>query len=355
MRPWHAYQGLTPFPAYHAVFGGFEISDIWDYTGKPVAEGIDSLVSKAQTLMQDVPGGGWVVDAIKGGASAVQWLAAKYAKLPGGQVVLTVITFGMGSLAYSALAPVVGAQAAAVAFAIPGIIDGASLGDAFVGGFTERLKKLAEYYAGQFGDEAAKTAVRDYGRTVIQSTQDLSTLLNPEVLSAYRDLRAQGLSGDAALKSLGLDPKTLTARLNANYQRLGLGVPREDAVAYAINAAVGENVYDPRDWPIDTGAMPASSPNTAHYFEALGPEGPIRKIGKVPGSDPVPLSNDVRDRLNRALVAAGMAPRPPEGIVFGTSPAGAKKARELAVVLAMLAPTALALLLLKLPTKAKRH
>lgn len=260
----------------------------------------------ATSAVDRIPGGKWIRGAASDAVSALSGSKE-------GQIVLAVISASLVSGGFTALAPVVGPQAASAAFAIPGMISGDSFSKAWVDGFTFRLAKLAHDY----GPDAANSAGADMKS--IASRPELANV-SPEGLETLK--RAAGTSDAAeALRWANMSPENLAAQYGG----------RVDIKAMFLNGKTRTNAFDPNGYDLQTGA-PLPSQSNLGYLAGLD----------IPTSAPgTPVKSLRHLHAER-------------GLMFATSPESAKKGRELAVTVGLLAPALLVLLFLKLPTKRHR-
>lgn len=294
-------QGMFPRRyAYHPALGeqpvfGFFLTD-W-------IEGAGDVLS---SVADRIPGGSWIRGNVN---DAVKKLAGS----KDGQFVLTVISTALVSGGFTALAPVVGPQAASAAFAIPGVIAGDSFSQAWVDGFTFRLAKLADTYGAQ-----ASQGLSDQTNAASKKLEELG--ISPDALAR---LKTAAGTGDAAqaLAWANMTPEQLAARFGG----------RVDAWAAAMNGRTHEDAYPLDDYDLRTGASP--DPRLGYLggmnVEAPPHDGPLHSIRSLRQDDG------------------------PVGVTVGLAPATQKTLRDLKLVGALLAPTILTILILKLPKKAR--
>jgi hypothetical protein len=145
----------------------------------------------------------------------------KFADSAVGHVVLLAIS---GS-AYYALAPTVGAQLAAVTFALPGMARGDNFMQAWTSGFVERVTLLIKYFVGQgMPDNKATEGVTDMAQGDMQKIQQYADSAGvgkaaamtvqklAQLLGVREDMAAEWLAnatGDLSIpKQYNFDPKT---------------------------------------------------------------------------------------------------------------------------------------------------
>jgi hypothetical protein len=176
----------------------------------------NDVVDEIEKIVQDNPGSEWVKDLANGPLR-------DFANTSIGQVLLRAMA---GSL-YGGLAPVLGPQLAAVAFALPGLIRGERFDQAWVAEFSWRLMKLSEIGGEELG-ETASEQLRIAG----------------EALIAKARRQFPNVPIDEALRSLQLNPRDLA-------KELGI---REDIAAQALALAQRQPFPDENDYDARTGA-----------------------------------------------------------------------------------------------------
>lgn len=198
------------------------VGNIIDDVANPIGDFFTSVVDR-------IPGGQWIRENAN---SAVKQLA----KSAEGRTALWLISQALTNGALTTLAPVVGPQAASVAFAIPGVIQGDSFSQAWLSEFTLRVGNLAKAY----GEDKAK----EYSAQLASAGQNTAlTNLSPQGLETL--MRTSGMpDARAALAWANLRPEDLALRYGG----------RVDAWAEFLNAKTRQTVYPMSDYALSTGS-----------------------------------------------------------------------------------------------------
>lgn len=319
---------------------GFSFDDVL----KTIASPFDDAVATALNLVSAVPGGDWVRGAsrdvarflISSPGVGIPLVGAISAGLASGLVT------GASGQAYEALAPVVGPQAASVAFALPGVVAGDSFSTAWSQEMAKRLRDLAARYGAEVSAEAA-SQLRSLGLD-----SGLKDLITPDAVKAFKDANPQAaLTTAEALDKMGLGPEAIS--------KLNGGIPPPDVVALAENYLLHEVAYDVNSFSVDTRKREISAAET-------------QRLGYLAGMNlHLPQVTHIEPFRTPAFNTPGFQVRLTPGAIdpplhfTKTKVAGARvgaavsTGRELGTVLLMVAPAALALLLLKLPTKKRNR
>lgn len=181
----------------------------------------------ATSVFDRVP---WAKDAYDQGKTWVLGVAKSQPWL------IDVITNSVG---IPALLPIVGPAATAL-WAVPGLAKGEPFAQAYVQGFTQRLVQLAQYLAGQGASEALQKQATEAMASQVQEVSN-----DPAVQQAIASIATQQTNEavKTALVQAHLTPEELAARFGV----------RPDAAAFAIDALLKRNVYDPNEFQVPDG------------------------------------------------------------------------------------------------------
>jgi hypothetical protein len=243
----------------------------------------------ATSILDRVPGGGWVKDAYNQGQT---WILAAV-QTPMGGWMIDVVTNSVG---IPALLPIVGPAATAL-WAVPGLAKGEPFTQAYVEGFSKRLVQLAQYLAGQGASEAVQKQAADAMSSQVQQIAN-----DPNVQSAMGQIARQQSTQaiQDALVQAHLTPEEIASRFGA----------RPDAAVMALNALLHQQVYDPRSYDIATGQPPIPverlenqplQPSAAYLIPiqiARAAVVSLQQAAGLPGASPKKL-NDARLKLQQ--------------------------------------------------------
>jgi hypothetical protein len=229
------------------------------------------------------------------------------ARTPYGFAFLEVISNGL----YQPLAYAVGPQAASAVWATPGMIAGEDFTKAYIEDWKKRLVALATYV--RSGGNPYATAAAYYGTPAIAAVAQAIANQDPEqgalvatkqfvadyksalplVESALGPLASTTETSPFALRGMlikgGLDPDTLAEKL-----RPAIPAIRPDQIAFALNALLHTEVYDPT-----TGWGPDGKP-TVTLSSNLG----LTPPGAVPDPGPPNASTSQVKTTHRTVPTA---------------------------------------------------
>lgn len=227
---------------------------------------------------------------------------------------IRLVTFqGWTSILTSTLPGLLGIAANQVIVALPGLARGEPFADALVAEYTWRLSNIVKYG----GEEKAKQA----NQTFDQVTKDPAL---KQQFEAVKQLKAEGLSTEEALRQLRLTPDHLFERCTRQNQTPNaqetLDRCRQDMLALGINYHVREQVYDTRNFDVVTGKpLPSSllELNKRRRQERLR----IRETITGPGNQPARMIEEME--LGHVMaVPPGYVNAPMGSVVISPKPRG---------------------------------
>lgn len=153
---------------------------------------IEDAVSSAWDDLKAAPGIGPIATALDDFASGP---LKDFAQTTIGKVVLTAVSAN----AYLLAAPAVGAQLAAVTFALPGVAAGESFAKAWTEAFLERVTALIKYFVGQgIPDDVATSDAGEALSSGMQKVQDFAAQVNVTGMSFQELAQRAGVRADVA-------------------------------------------------------------------------------------------------------------------------------------------------------------
>lgn len=211
-------------------------NDAWDAAGDLA----DSITGELDSILHDIPGSEWVKDFANGPLK-------DFANSKLGMVVLRAQAGMLAQYSLFNLGTLIGPALAHLSFALPGVLRGENLRNAWLNESSWRLAKLAEY----FGGEAAK-----------QATEQLTEVR--DILVERAKTAFPGIPMDEALRKLDITPEAVA-------KEFGI---KDDYLAALLVATLKERAL----------------PHRAMYDERMGKRRnvPLREALKIVGLDGAP-------------------------------------------------------------------
>jgi len=309
-----------------------DIGGPFDFIGdavEAIGDVAEDIVDGIGDVVKAIPGGEWILDGVGTVTGAVGDFVAgpmrDFAKTAVGETIFRAASVAMSQALY--VVPGVGLTLGFLAFSVPGLAKGERFDEALTKEFIYRVEQVAEFFAGQLGEAAAKQITEVMGDQLKIGVEKLSQLAQDSGVNIEDVADTLGITPDSLANMLGIRPD-VAAYAIAWAGRKGEAELAELQGWYDPETGKRTKLFAPAEGPVRRiGAKPASPPITKNYVMAQAVSAPKAKVSiasYVPVTKPIALAT-AKNNVNIAAVANTLAAK---GAVAASTPKVVETAKK---------------------------